>query len=73
MAEKLKPCPFCGGEAELRVYSAELQFVQCTACLAGSTAFHTGKEAVTAWNKRWTLSSRLRKVLKEWLRKWLKD
>ena len=73
MNEKLKPCPFCGGEAELRIYSAELQFVQCVSCLASSTAFHTGDEAVTAWNKRWTFYSRLRKVVREWLKNWLKD
>ena len=46
---ELKRCPFCGGKAELRVYSAELQFVQCVDCLSGSTAFPTGEEAIDAW------------------------
>ena len=70
---ELKRCPFCGGKAELRAYSAELQFVQCVDCLSGSTAFPTGAEAITAWNKRNTLLSRLRKVVKRWLKNWLKD
>ena len=70
---ELKRCPFCGGKAELRVYSAELQFVQCVDCLSSSTAFMTGNEAIDAWNKRNTLLSRLRKVVKRWLKNWLKD
>ena len=70
---ELKRCPFCGGKAELRVYSAELQFVQCISCLAGTTAFSNSKEAVVAWNKRNTLLSKLRKVVKEWLKKLIQD
>lgn len=34
--DKLKPCPFCGGEAELKhliVYNSSF-FVRCTACYA---------------------------------------
>lgn len=68
MSKALKPCPFCGGQAELRVYSAELQFVQCSVCLAGSTAFTNSEEAVAAWNKRNTLLNRLRRVVKSWLK-----
>ena len=73
MTEELKPCPFCGGEAEVRMFTATLIFVQCKNCLAGSTAFSTDEEAVTAWNKRWTLSKKLRKVIRECLKNWLKD
>ena len=71
--EKLKRCPFCGGQAEVRKFTSTMIFVQCKNCLAGSTAFPTDEEAVTAWNKRWRLSSRVRKVVREWLKNFLKD
>ena len=70
---ELKPCPFCGRKAELRVYSAELQFVQCVNCLSSSNAFPTGREAIAAWNERNTLLSKVKKVVKAWLKKKLKD
>ena len=70
---ELKHCPFGGGEAELRVYSAELQFVQCVNCLSSSNAFPTGREAIAAWNERNTLLSKVKKVVKAWLKKKLKD
>ena len=73
MIEKIKRCPFCGGQAEVREFTATLIFVQCKSCLAGTTAFPTGEEAVAAWNKRWTLSKKLRKVVREWLKNFLKD
>ena len=66
---ELKHCPFCGGEAELRVYSAELQFVQCVNCLSSSNAFPTGREAIAAWNTRSSVLTRLRKKVKTWLLK----
>ena len=71
--KKLKRCPFCGGQAELRVYSAELQFVQCTSCLGSTSAFPNGDEAIAAWNNRWTMLRKLRKVVRECLKNWLKD
>lgn len=70
---KLKPCQFCGGEAEVRMFTATLIFVQCNNCLAGSTAFLTGEEAVAAWNIRWTFSEKFKKVMREWLKNFLKN
>ena len=70
---KLKRCPFCGGKANLRVYSANLQFVQCVDCLSGTNAFPTDEEAIEAWNKRNTLLGKVKKEVKKWLKNWLKD
>lgn len=67
MTEELKPCPFCGGEAEVRMFTATLIFVQCKNCLAGSTAFNSEDEAVKVWNRRYTVLFRVKKVIKKWL------
>ena len=64
---ELKPCPFCGGEAEVRKYTATLIFVQCKSCLAGSTAFTSEHEAVKVWNSRYTVLFRVKQVIKKWL------
>ena len=48
MSEKLKPCPFCGGEAEIIVEGEsgyENSWIQCIGCNSTS-------ETVKAWNKR---------------------
>ena len=51
MTEKLKPCPFCGGEAKVDVSQAlsELKQVFCPNCGASNL---WGKDAVKLWNKR---------------------
>lgn len=64
----LKRCPFCGGRAELRVYSANMQFVQCDECLACSHAFQSDNEAIDAWNRRDTALTRLKRRLAAWLK-----
>ncbi len=53
MTEKLKPCPFCGGEAVLISNKEEqLYSVECKNCDCG-TCDHLGAEiAVEAWNRR---------------------
>ncbi|MBQ9784280.1 MAG: Lar family restriction alleviation protein [Clostridia bacterium] len=50
MSEEIKPCPFCGGEAEL--YSGGIKYVLCKECLATSCDFKTEAEAIEAWNRR---------------------
>lgn len=64
----LKPCPFCGGKAQLinsteidGYYHYEVAYVECECCLAKSKSFiidgyygTTTKEehAINAWNMR---------------------
>ena len=53
MSDKLKPCPFCGGEAKFfedkgyQIYS-----VTCTECDAGTNAYGIEQDAIDAWNSR---------------------
>ena len=63
---ELKPCPFCGGEAEPIVArvdeSTKTYSVICTQCYTGIfrprmkgmewCAYRTENEAIDAWNKR---------------------
>lgn len=58
---KLKPCPFCGGEATVSEIEDTWEnatghwFVscnECSGCLGGYGEFITEKEAVEHWNKR---------------------
>lgn len=55
--EKLKPCPFCGGEAEVlrnpiingAIHNA---VVHCEECKARTTIYVFEKDAIEAWNTR---------------------
>jgi Lar family restriction alleviation protein len=52
---ELKPCPFCGGEAELQ-YPEEMGdnrgTVMCTKCYASTSDKENWKDAIEAWNTR---------------------
>ena len=61
--DKLLPCPFCGGEAESKMYlwghHAETHepiwcyYIYCTSCDAMTdNVFKSKTEAVAAWNRR---------------------
>jgi Lar family restriction alleviation protein len=51
--ENLKPCPFCGGEAEVfKMASDQLKMAACIECMAQSRLFLTEDEAIKAWNMR---------------------
>jgi Lar family restriction alleviation protein len=51
--EDIKPCPFCGGFAELMEFDGlESYDVVCNDCGAGITSFDVGEEAIYAWNRR---------------------
>jgi Lar family restriction alleviation protein len=48
--QKLKPCPFCGGEAVL--IKGYFCWVKCDYCGAETVAETSTTEAVDAWNRR---------------------
>lgn len=52
----LKPCPFCGGEAECnKWWSATIAgkyATVCTKCSCGTDYYYTEAEAISAWNTR---------------------
>lgn len=53
--EKLKPCPFCGGEAEIvedHLFGEDYYAGRCRSCAATSIFEFTKEEAVAAWNRR---------------------
>jgi Lar family restriction alleviation protein len=57
MAEELKACPFCGGDAESRLFDAQY-FVQCVKCFNSTAADHElESSAIAAWNSRAQLPS----------------
>ena len=54
MSEKLKPCPFCGGDAKMyNDCDTFLGYVYCPKC-RGRAGYEcqTNDEAIAAWNKR---------------------
>ena len=55
MSNELKPCPFCGGEAELKclpVIKGATWFAACSGCSASSSSSNTEEEATEKWNRR---------------------
>lgn len=55
MMKKLKPCPFCGGEAELCMGAKNVK-VRCKKCFSRTAPYHRYEGgvllAVQAWNRR---------------------
>ena len=53
--EKLKPCPFCGGDGEIRKEKAGvfglLYEVVCKKCLASTAIEITSARAIERWNR----------------------
>lgn len=52
MMEKLKPCPFCGGEAKIMKmgYPHYIYCLKCGAKVHGGTT--SEKDSIKAWNRR---------------------
>lgn len=69
-ARELKPCPFCGGEAE-----SDFQFmgrsertvwiIECVSCKASVGVHGTTAEAIAAWNRRAHPEGEVREALEE--------
>lgn len=52
MKDKFKPCPFCGGKAEMRS-GFDVKFLRCEKCGASAGgAWQNEKQAITSWNTR---------------------
>lgn len=51
---KLKPCPFCGGEAKTKKDTLGAWKVRCAKCSCdvGRYWFWTKQNAIEAWNRR---------------------
>jgi Lar family restriction alleviation protein len=61
MAEKLKPCPFCGKRGVLFINEPEgVHWVYCESCEVQGTAWPTKKAAITAWNQRTAIEATLK-------------
>lgn len=53
--DRLRPCPFCGGEAKVKpfksgIFSAPVYYVLCTCCRSQTAVQLEESEVVEAWN-----------------------
>lgn len=68
MSEKMKPCPFCGGKASIKIHDffddTRLYTPKCKCGASIVEVFHTEAEAIEAWNtryERWTCTMEKKK------------
>ena len=54
MPNKLKPCPFCGGEAKIEKHEEYSYIVRCTKCPCdiGRHWYRRKQDAKKDWNRR---------------------
>ncbi|MCD8350069.1 MAG: Lar family restriction alleviation protein [Planctomycetaceae bacterium] len=52
MSEELRPCPFCGGEADVEMVLNDYWNAYCVDCGATTTDIIDQNEAIAAWNRR---------------------
>jgi Lar family restriction alleviation protein len=48
----LKPCPFCGGEANMTFIFRVGFKVECTVCGCKTALFNRNEDAINVWNRR---------------------
>ena len=61
---KLKPCPFCGGEAKI-LNVDDRYTVKCRSCFCGTGIYKDSGRASEAWNRRAENESRTDKERNE--------
>ena len=68
MAETLRLCPFCGGEAKLETYGGTSCAVVCQTCRCGTPtmSLDDGMQAVEAWNCRAERTCRIDMPVIDW-------
>ena len=57
MRKALKPCPFCGGEADYRNFGSDGQMIVCSDCESGTGFKNTEAEVISSWNHRPAVTS----------------
>ena len=51
MSEKLKPCPFCGGNVKIHLSpTKKSRFIQCTKCLITTKKFKKRDRVIHEWD-----------------------
>ena len=60
---KLKPCPFCGGEA--RWANDDENWIECSYCGVETRFFDDTQEAIKAWNRREPMERIIQRLTKE--------
>jgi Lar family restriction alleviation protein len=62
---KLKPCPFCGGEAHISADRYKHHFwIECRECGASQLTYRTEEEVISAWNQRTEHVNDVNKMIK---------
>lgn len=49
--KEVKPCPFCGGKAVVRILQRS-RYVECKSCYALSGCYADIDKAIEVWNRR---------------------
>ena len=49
---ELKPCPFCGGEANVEEAYMNIFVVACSGCSVITAIYNNAEKAIEAWNRR---------------------
>lgn len=49
---QLKPCPFCGGDAQIEGAGKANAHIKCLLCGAETECYNGIDRAITAWNRR---------------------